>query len=147
MARLLFVCLLVPLLTYSLPIHSPPFTSTSFYLFQLQPFLAQAEKEKLEYEAARRLYEEGTVGFETTISFGNTPSPSPGPPGFSSGFGIGIGGMGQTGTTFVIGHPSLSPAVGGGMGSAAESEPEIESEGSSTDEGEVVMGSRAARRL
>ncbi|PPQ65367.1 hypothetical protein CVT24_011477 [Panaeolus cyanescens] len=28
-----------------------------------QPFLAQAEQEKMEYEAARRLYEEGTTGF------------------------------------------------------------------------------------
>ncbi|TFK55608.1 hypothetical protein OE88DRAFT_1651991 [Heliocybe sulcata] len=30
-----------------------------------KPFLAQAEQEKMEYEAARRLYEEGTVGFES----------------------------------------------------------------------------------
>ncbi|TDL29836.1 hypothetical protein BD410DRAFT_43554 [Rickenella mellea] len=41
-----------------------------------KPFLARAEQEKLDYEAARRLYEEGTPGFETTISF-NLPSPSP----------------------------------------------------------------------
>ncbi|PAV21341.1 hypothetical protein PNOK_0396800 [Pyrrhoderma noxium] len=39
-----------------------------------KPFLAQAEKEKLAYEAARRLYEEGTVSFEQTISFGDTPA-------------------------------------------------------------------------
>ena len=36
--------------------------------------MAQAEKEKLAYEAARRLYEEGTVSFEQTISFGDTPA-------------------------------------------------------------------------
>ena len=34
-----------------------------------QPFLAQAEQEKMEYEAARRLYEEGTTGYGTNINF------------------------------------------------------------------------------
>ncbi|KZT24596.1 hypothetical protein NEOLEDRAFT_1156838 [Neolentinus lepideus HHB14362 ss-1] len=38
-----------------------------------KPFLAQAEQEKMEYEAARRLYEEGTVGFETSINFSVLP--------------------------------------------------------------------------
>ncbi|KDQ64411.1 hypothetical protein JAAARDRAFT_116407 [Jaapia argillacea MUCL 33604] len=38
-----------------------------------QPFLAQAEQEKMEYEAARRLYEEGTIGFETSINFRLSP--------------------------------------------------------------------------
>lgn len=31
-----------------------------------QPFLAQAEQEKLEYEAARKVYEEGTTGFSSS---------------------------------------------------------------------------------
>lgn len=34
-----------------------------------KPFLAQAEQEKLEYEAARRLYEEGTTDVGTSINF------------------------------------------------------------------------------
>ncbi|KAL1739161.1 EXP1-like protein [Schizophyllum fasciatum] len=34
-----------------------------------RPFLAQAEKDKLEYEAARRLYEEGTTTPGTNINF------------------------------------------------------------------------------
>jgi hypothetical protein len=44
-----------------------------------KPFLAQAEQEKLEYEAARRLYEEGTtgIGAGTSINFSILPgSPS-----------------------------------------------------------------------
>jgi len=45
-----------------------------------QPFLAQAEQEKMEYEAARRLYEEGTTpGFNSNINF----SILPGSPQFS----------------------------------------------------------------
>ncbi|KAF9534676.1 hypothetical protein CPB83DRAFT_755606 [Crepidotus variabilis] len=44
-----------------------------------QPFLAQAEQEKMEYEAARRLYEEGTTGFGSSINF----SILPGSPHFS----------------------------------------------------------------
>ncbi|KAG8218535.1 hypothetical protein J3R82DRAFT_4174 [Butyriboletus roseoflavus] len=47
-----------------------------------KPFLAQAEQEKLEYEAARRLYEEGTTGFGTgtSINFSILPgSPSESP--------------------------------------------------------------------
>lgn len=47
----------------------------------MQPFLAQAEKEKLDYEAARRIYEEGAPGFETTISF-NVPAGKSIPPFF-----------------------------------------------------------------
>ena len=39
-----------------------------------QPFLAQAEQEKLEYEAARKLYEEGTTGYGTSINFSILPS-------------------------------------------------------------------------
>ncbi|KIK66707.1 hypothetical protein GYMLUDRAFT_157041 [Collybiopsis luxurians FD-317 M1] len=38
-----------------------------------KPFLAQAEQEKMEYENARRLYEEGTTGYGTSISFGTLP--------------------------------------------------------------------------
>ncbi|KIK04711.1 hypothetical protein K443DRAFT_675725 [Laccaria amethystina LaAM-08-1] len=38
-----------------------------------QPFLAQAEQEKMEYEAARRLYEEGTTGFNSSINFSILP--------------------------------------------------------------------------
>ncbi|KAG1815659.1 GRIM-19 protein-domain-containing protein [Suillus subaureus] len=39
-----------------------------------KPFLAQAEQEKLEYEAARRLYEEGTTDLGTSINFSILPS-------------------------------------------------------------------------
>ncbi|KAE9409933.1 putative HMG1 protein [Gymnopus androsaceus JB14] len=42
-----------------------------------KPFLAQAEQEKMEYEAARRLYEEGTTGYGTSISFSILPAGSP----------------------------------------------------------------------
>ena len=38
-----------------------------------QPFLAQAEQEKMEYESARRLYEEGTTGFGSSINFSILP--------------------------------------------------------------------------
>lgn len=38
-----------------------------------QPFLAQAEQEKLEYEAARKLYEEGTTGYSNSINFSILP--------------------------------------------------------------------------
>jgi hypothetical protein len=38
-----------------------------------QPFLAQAEQEKMEYEAARRLYEDGTTGFSSSINFSILP--------------------------------------------------------------------------
>ena len=51
-------------------------------IFSSQPFLAQAEQEKLEYEAARRLYEEGTtgLGIGTSINFSILPgSPSESP--------------------------------------------------------------------
>ncbi len=44
-----------------------------FLTFPLQPYLAQAEHEKMEYEAARRLYEEGTTGFGTSINFSILP--------------------------------------------------------------------------
>ncbi|KAF9263721.1 hypothetical protein L218DRAFT_864919 [Marasmius fiardii PR-910] len=40
---------------------------------QRKPFLAQAEHEKMEYETARRLYEEGTTGYGTSISFSILP--------------------------------------------------------------------------
>ncbi|KAF5363465.1 hypothetical protein D9756_000179 [Leucocoprinus leucothites] len=39
-----------------------------------QPFLAQAEQEKMEYEAARRLYEEGTPAYGTNINFSILPN-------------------------------------------------------------------------
>ena len=39
-----------------------------------QPFLAQAEQEKLEYEAARKLYEEGTTGYSNSINFSILPN-------------------------------------------------------------------------
>jgi hypothetical protein len=39
-----------------------------------QPFLAQAEQEKLEYEAARKLYEEGTTGSPSSINFSILPN-------------------------------------------------------------------------
>ena len=77
---------------------------------ELQPFLAQAEKEKLAYEAARRLYEEGTVGIESTINFNiNTDSD------FSSG---------GAATTFVIARPA----------SEQSSDSDADSEGFVTDE-------------
>ncbi|KAG7097299.1 hypothetical protein E1B28_004662 [Marasmius oreades] len=38
-----------------------------------KPFLAQAEHEKMEYETARRLYEEGTTAYGTSISFSILP--------------------------------------------------------------------------
>ncbi|TFY58363.1 hypothetical protein EVJ58_g6463 [Rhodofomes roseus] len=41
-----------------------------------KPFLAQAEQEKLEYESARKLYEEGTIGYGTSINFSILPSSS-----------------------------------------------------------------------
>ena len=39
-----------------------------------QPFLAQAEQEKLEYESARKLYEEGTTGSPSSINFSILPN-------------------------------------------------------------------------
>jgi hypothetical protein len=51
----------------------------SFFFFW-KPFLAQAEQEKMEYEAARRVYEEGSnPGFSSNINF----SILPGSPHFS----------------------------------------------------------------
>ncbi|THH16420.1 hypothetical protein EW146_g4232 [Bondarzewia mesenterica] len=38
-----------------------------------KPFLAQAEQEKLEYESARKMYEDGTTGYGTSISFSVLP--------------------------------------------------------------------------
>ncbi|KJA29813.1 hypothetical protein HYPSUDRAFT_126744 [Hypholoma sublateritium FD-334 SS-4] len=38
-----------------------------------QPFLAQAEQEKMEYEAARRIYEEGATAFGASINFSILP--------------------------------------------------------------------------
>ena len=35
--------------------------------------MAQAEQEKLEYEAARKLYEEGTTGYTSSINFSIIP--------------------------------------------------------------------------
>ncbi|KAG9218823.1 hypothetical protein CCMSSC00406_0001063 [Pleurotus cornucopiae] len=43
-----------------------------------KPFLAQAEQEKMEYEAARRLYEEGTASpYGSNINFSILPAASP----------------------------------------------------------------------
>ncbi|KAG6832154.1 hypothetical protein H0H92_004885 [Tricholoma furcatifolium] len=43
-----------------------------------QPFLAQAEQEKMEYEAARRIYEEGSPGYASSnINFSILPSSPP----------------------------------------------------------------------
>ncbi|EKM59299.1 uncharacterized protein PHACADRAFT_249698 [Phanerochaete carnosa HHB-10118-sp] len=39
-----------------------------------KPFLAQAEQEKLEYEAARKMYEDGTVGSSSSINFSILPN-------------------------------------------------------------------------
>ena len=42
--------------------------------FVFQPFLAQAEQEKLEYEAARKMYEEGSTGYgSSSINFSILP--------------------------------------------------------------------------
>lgn len=38
-----------------------------------QPFLARAEQEKLDYEAARRMYEEGTTAHGSSINFSILP--------------------------------------------------------------------------
>ncbi|KAI0692267.1 hypothetical protein BC835DRAFT_1278036 [Cytidiella melzeri] len=38
-----------------------------------KPFLAQAEQEKLEYEAARKMYEDGTTGYSSSINFSILP--------------------------------------------------------------------------
>ncbi|RDX53877.1 hypothetical protein OH76DRAFT_1399030 [Lentinus brumalis] len=38
-----------------------------------KPFLAQAEQEKLEYESARKMYEEGTTGYGNSINFSILP--------------------------------------------------------------------------
>ncbi|KAH9850797.1 hypothetical protein C2E23DRAFT_869747 [Lenzites betulinus] len=40
---------------------------------QRKPFLAQAEQEKLDYEAARKMYEDGTPGYGTSINFSILP--------------------------------------------------------------------------
>lgn len=34
--------------------------------------MAQAEQDKLEYEAARKLYENGSIAYESSIDFGTT---------------------------------------------------------------------------
>jgi len=38
-----------------------------------KPFLAQAEQEKMEYEAARRMYEDGSVPYGSSINFSILP--------------------------------------------------------------------------
>jgi hypothetical protein len=38
-----------------------------------KPFLAQAEQDKLDYEAARKLYENGSIAYESSIDFGPSP--------------------------------------------------------------------------
>ncbi|KLO15908.1 hypothetical protein SCHPADRAFT_824051 [Schizopora paradoxa] len=89
-----------------------------------KPFLAQAEKEKLDYEAARRMYEEGTVGFETTISFGNDFIAPPSLLSSNAGFsvsGTSVDSLGQAGI-MVAPTPALT------SGSNSDSEPESEGE-------------------
>ena len=39
----------------------------------LQPFLARAEQDKLDYEAARKLYENGSNTYESSVDFGTSP--------------------------------------------------------------------------
>ncbi len=39
----------------------------------IQPFLAQAEQEKLDYESARKMYEDGTTGYGNNINFSILP--------------------------------------------------------------------------
>ncbi|PCH40861.1 hypothetical protein WOLCODRAFT_143263 [Wolfiporia cocos MD-104 SS10] len=39
-----------------------------------KPFLAQAEQEKLDYETARKMYEEGSPGYASSINFSILPS-------------------------------------------------------------------------
>jgi hypothetical protein len=46
--------------------------------FDSQPFLAQAEQEKMEYEAARRIYEEGASSYSSSnINFSILPGSPP----------------------------------------------------------------------
>ncbi|KAJ8455488.1 hypothetical protein ONZ45_g18934 [Pleurotus djamor] len=78
-----------------------------------KPFLAQAEQEKMEYEAARRMYEEGTVSpYGSNINFSILPSAH-------SGAGVGV-------------H-ATSPVFG-----TVKLESESESEGFTTDDGNDV---------
>ena len=57
-----------------------------------QPFLAQAEQEKLEYESARKLYEEGTTGYSNSINFSILPPGGLNSVPWPSSFGAGAGG-------------------------------------------------------
>jgi membrane-bound lytic murein transglycosylase B len=52
------------------------FKAASHFDFSTQPFLAQAEREKMEYEIARREYEDRMAGIETI----STSFPRPFPP-------------------------------------------------------------------
>ena len=108
----------------------------------LQPFLARAEKEKLAYEAARRLYEQGTVGFETTINFGNadeTPGPS------SVTFPSYSPSSERIGTTFVFGPPAHGAGISSDSEPDVDTEMEMDSDASTTDEERI--GSRRMNRL
>ena len=97
-----------------------------------RPFLQRAEREKGEYQARRRLYEDGTVGIETTINFGTDDAESAfiGPELYGSpskaqgsmGFGIGA----DMSTTFI----TMSPATKVGEITSSESD----SEGFKTDD-------------
>lgn len=49
-------------------------TCSFFPIFIAQPFLAQAEQEKLEYEAARKMYEEGITASPSSINFSILPN-------------------------------------------------------------------------
>jgi hypothetical protein len=70
-----------------------------------KPFLAQAEQEKLDYEAARRMYEEGTTSHGSSINFSILP--------------------GSPDTGFLTLRPFKAESLGS----------ESESEGFSTDDG------------
>lgn len=60
-------------------VYPPPLTgiigNLGFRLLTIfrQPFLAQAEQDKLDYEAARKLYENGSIAYESSIDFGTSP--------------------------------------------------------------------------
>jgi len=119
---LLFKLFLTLLHSISLSRKNKPFKrntdSIPSFFCNNQPFLAQAEKEKLNYEAARRMYEEGTVGFETTISF---DEPHGQPPALGFGGHV-MQGMGASTSTFMM-TPTVTPAL-----TTANSDSELENE-------------------
>lgn len=105
-----------------------------------KPFLAQAEQEKMEYEAARRVYEEGSAGgvsmsSGTNIHF-SIMSQSPHSPGFGNG-SLPLPGTGAFSSTTGF-------TTGGVFAKEAKVEPESDNElSSSADE---MMRSTVRRR-